>query len=251
MGLFKGDLDVEQVFPYPEVLNSDQEDTLKAYVDPVSKFFEECNDPAKNDEIEKVADDTLEGLKEMGAFGLQVSTELGGLGLTNTQYARLVEIVGAHDLAVGITLGAHQSIGFKGILLNGNKEQKEKYLPRLASAETMAAFCLTEPTSGSDASDQQWGLAEIFTVFAKTPMKDPKTGETKDKVTAFIVERGFGGVTSGPPEKKMGIKASNTAEVSAMVLRSPCHILNNGRFGMAAAYQDHEGAYSEGGEYFI
>ena len=57
------------------------------------------------------------------------------------------------------------------------------------------------------------GIAEIFTVFAQTPVKDPKTGEVKDKISAFVVERGFGGVTSGPPEKKMGIKASNTAEV--------------------------------------
>ena len=57
------------------------------------------------------------------------------------------------------------------------------------------------------------GIAEIFTVFAQTPVKDPKTGEVKDKISAFIVERSFGGVTSGPPEKKMGIKASNTAEV--------------------------------------
>ena len=57
------------------------------------------------------------------------------------------------------------------------------------------------------------GFAEIMTVFAQTPITDPVTGETKDKVTAFIVERSFGGVTSGPPEKKMGIKCSNTAEV--------------------------------------
>ena len=57
------------------------------------------------------------------------------------------------------------------------------------------------------------GIAEIFTVFAQTPVKDPKTSEVKDKISAFIVERSFGGVTSGPPEKKMGIKASNTAEV--------------------------------------
>lgn len=273
MGLFKGQLDVQQVFPFPEVLDSEQESTLKAYVDPVAKFFEESNDPAKNDEIEKVADDTFEGLREMGAFGLQISTDLGGLGLTNTQYARLVEIVGSHDLAVGITLGAHQSIGFKGILLYGNKEQKEKYLPSLATADKVAAFCLTEPSSGSDAGSIRtqaelsedgkhfilnggkiWisngGLAEIFTVFAKTPMKDPKTGEMKDKVTAFIVERSFGGVSSGPPEKKMGIKASNTAEVYFDNVKVPMenvlgnvgdgfkvamHILNNGRFGMAAA----------------
>lgn len=71
------------------------------------------NDPAKNDDEAKVDEKVLAGLWELGAFGLQVPQELGGLGLSNTQYARLVEIVGANDLGVGITLGAHQSIGFK------------------------------------------------------------------------------------------------------------------------------------------
>lgn len=94
------------------------------------------------------------------------------------------------------------------------------------------------------------GLAEIMTVFAQTPVKDPKTGKTVDKVTSFIVERSFGGVTNGPPEKKMGIKASNTAEVYYDNVKIPIenvlggvgngfkvamNILNNGRFGMAAA----------------
>uniref|UniRef100_A0A674NNT4 Very long-chain specific acyl-CoA dehydrogenase, mitochondrial n=1 Tax=Takifugu rubripes TaxID=31033 RepID=A0A674NNT4_TAKRU len=262
VNMFKGQIETAQVFPYPSEL-----------VGPVGKFFEEVNDPAKNDSLEKVEDHTMEGLKEMGAFGLQVPADLGGLGLSNTQYARLVEIVGVHDLGVGITLGAHQSIGFKGILLFGNPAQKEKYLPKLASGEHIAAFCLTEPASGSDAASIKttavlspcgkyytmngskiWisngGLAEIFTVFAKTPMKDPKTGEMKDKITAFVVERSFGGVTHGPPEKKMGIKASNTAEVYFDNVRVPAdcvlgevgggfkvamNILNNGRFGMAAA----------------
>uniref|UniRef100_A0A8C6LYJ5 Very long-chain specific acyl-CoA dehydrogenase, mitochondrial n=1 Tax=Nothobranchius furzeri TaxID=105023 RepID=A0A8C6LYJ5_NOTFU len=271
--MFKGQIATAQVFPFPKALNDEQEQFLRELVGPVSKFFEEVNDPAKNDSLEKVEDHTMEGLKEMGAFGLQVPADLGGLGLSNTQYARLVEIVGAHDLGVGITLGAHQSIGFKGILLFGNKAQKEKYLPKLASGEHIAAFCLTEPASGSDAASIKttavlspcgkfytmngskiWisngGIAEIFTVFAKTPMKDPKTGETTDKITAFIVERSFGGVTSGPPEKKMGIKASNTAEVYFDDVRVPAdcvlgevgggfkvamNILNNGRFGMAAA----------------
>ncbi|KAI0224086.1 Very long-chain specific acyl-CoA dehydrogenase, mitochondrial [Lamellibrachia satsuma] len=114
----------------------------------------------------------------------------GGLGLNNTQYARLVEIVGAHDLGVGICLGAHQSIGFKGILLFGTEEQKAKYLPKVATAEHFACFCLTEPSSGSDASSIRsravpssdgshyvlngskiWisngGISEIFTVFAQ------------------------------------------------------------------------------------
>ncbi|XP_062342332.1 very long-chain specific acyl-CoA dehydrogenase, mitochondrial-like [Osmerus eperlanus] len=273
VNMFKGQITTAQVFPYPSVMNEEQTQFLQELVGPVSKFFDEVNDPAKNDALEKVEDHTMEGLKEMGAFGLQVPADLGGLGLTNTQYARLVEIVGMHDLGVGITLGAHQSIGFKGILLFGNPAQKEKYLPKLATGETIAAFCLTEPASGSDAASIKtvatlspcgqffnltggkiWisngGLAEIFTVFAKTPMLDEKTGLMKDKITAFVVERSFGGVTHGPPEKKMGIKASNTAEVYFENVKVPIdcvlgevgggfkvamNILNNGRFGMAAA----------------
>ncbi|XP_067113033.1 very long-chain specific acyl-CoA dehydrogenase, mitochondrial-like [Osmerus mordax] len=273
VNMFKGQITTAQVFPYPSVMNEEQTQFLQELVGPVSKFFDEVNDPAKNDALEKVEDHTMEGLKEMGAFGLQVPADLGGLGLSNTQYARLVEIVGMHDLGVGITLGAHQSIGFKGILLFGNPAQKEKYLPKLATGETIAAFCLTEPASGSDAASIKtvatlspcgqffnltggkiWisngGLAEIFTVFAKTPMLDEKTGLMKDKITAFVVERSFGGVTHGPPEKKMGIKASNTAEVYFENVKVPIdcvlgevgggfkvamNILNNGRFGMAAA----------------
>ncbi|XP_058415889.1 very long-chain specific acyl-CoA dehydrogenase, mitochondrial isoform X2 [Diceros bicornis minor] len=273
VGMFKGQLTTDQVFPYPSVLNEEQTQFLKELVGPVSRFFEDVNDPAKNDMLERVEETTMQGLKELGAFGLQVPSELGGVGLCNTQYARLVEIVGMHDLGVGITLGAHQSIGFKGILLFGTKAQKEKYLPKLASGETIAAFCLTEPSSGSDAASIRssavpspcgkyytlngskiWisngGLADIFTVFAKTPVTDAATGAVKEKITAFVVERSFGGVTHGPPEKKMGIKASNTAEVYFDGVQVPSenvlgevgggfkvamHILNNGRFGMAAA----------------
>lgn len=175
---------------------------------------------------------------------VQVPESLSGIGLTNTGYARLVEVVGGHDLGMGIFLGAHQSIGFKGIVLMGTEEQKAKYLPDLATGKKLAAFALTEPTSGSDANSIRtraelsedgkhyvlnggkiWisngGLAEVFTVFAQTAVKDEKTGEVKDKVTAFIVERGFGGVTSGPPEKKMGIKCSNTATVNFDDCRVP------------------------------
>ncbi|XP_065425341.1 LOW QUALITY PROTEIN: very long-chain specific acyl-CoA dehydrogenase, mitochondrial [Chrysemys picta bellii] len=273
IGMFQGRMSTEQVFPYPSVLTEEQVQFLKELVGPVSRFFQEVNDPAANDSLERVEDRTMQGLKELGAFGLQIPPELGGLGLSNTQYARLVEIMGLHDLGVGITLGAHQSIGFKGLLLYGTPQQKEKYLPRLATGETIAAFCLTEPASGSDAASIRttarpspcgsyytldggkiWisngGLADLFTVFAKTPVKNEATGEVKEKITAFIVERAFGGVTHGPPEKKMGIKASNTAEVHFEGVRVPVenvlgppgagfkvamNILNNGRFGMVAA----------------
>ncbi|KAL5476204.1 hypothetical protein EMCRGX_G026120 [Ephydatia muelleri] len=273
MNAFTGHMETSELFPYPEVLNDEQKENIRLLVEPTFKFFEEVNDAARNDVEEQVPPEIMKSLRELGAFGLQVPTELGGVGLTNTQYARLVEVVGGYDLAVGIALGAHQSIGFKGITLFGTKEQKEKYLPSLASGEKIAAFCLTEPSSGSDASSIRskavlsadgkhyilngskiWisngGIAEVMTVFAQTPVKDLKTGEMKDKISAFIVERGFGGVASGPPEKKMGIKASNTAEVFYDNVHIPVqnllgkegegfkvamNILNNGRFGMAAA----------------
>lgn len=127
------------------------------------------------------------------------------MGANNTQYARMGEIVGANDLGFGICIGAHQSIGFKGILLYGNEEQKTKYLPQVSTGKVYAAFALTEPSSGSDAASirtraklsadgKHWilngskiwisngGIAKIFTVFAQTEVDDPKTGGKKDKV---------------------------------------------------------------------
>merc|ERR1711884_27249 len=271
--MFRGMIISEQAFPFPKVLDEEQAENLAMLVEPTEKFMTEVNDPAWNDTNEKVHPDTVQGLRELGAFGLQVPEDLGGVGLSNTQYARLTEIVGGNDLGVGIFIGAHQSIGFKGILLAGTPEQKAQYLPRLASGEDFAAFALTEPASGSDAGSiktravpsadgKTWklngskiwisngGIAEVFTVFAKTPVTDPESGTTTDKVTAFIVERKFGGVSHGPPEKKMVIKCSNTAEVYFEDVPVPAEnilgglgngfkvamqILNNGRFGMAAA----------------
>jgi very long chain acyl-CoA dehydrogenase len=81
-----------------------------------------------------------------------VPEEFEGAGLNSTGYARMVEIVGEHDLGLGILLGAHQSIGYKGITLYGTDAQKAKYLPDLASGRKMAAFVLTEPGAGSDAA---------------------------------------------------------------------------------------------------
>lgn len=272
MNLFRGQICPNEMFPFRDALSADQRHMLEALIGPTEEFFFEQNDPLKNDKDEQLDEKTMQGLRDMGAFGLQAPEKYGGLGLNNTQYARLVEIVGGNDLGLGIVLGAHQSIGFKGITLFGTPEQKQKYLPLVASGKKLAAFCLTEASSGSDASSIRsravpsedgkyyvlngskiWisngGIADVFTVFAQTPVRDPATGITKDKVTAFIVERSFGGVTSGPPENKMGIKCSNTAEVHFDDVKVPrenllgeegggfkvaMNILNNGRFGMAA-----------------
>ncbi|XP_032893104.1 complex I assembly factor ACAD9, mitochondrial isoform X3 [Amblyraja radiata] len=213
----------------------------------------------------------MKGLKELGLFGQQIPEEYGGLGLSNTMYARLGEITSL-DGSIAVTLAAHQAIGLKGILIVGNDEQKANYLPKLATGEHVAAFCLTEPGSGSDAASIQtraklsedgqhyllngskiWisngGIADIFTVFARTEVVD-EDGTTKDKITAFVVERKFGGITNGKPEDKLGIRGSNTCEVHFENTKVPVEnvlgevgggfkvamkILNSGRFSMGSA----------------
>ncbi|GFS26373.1 very-long-chain specific acyl-CoA dehydrogenase, mitochondrial protein [Elysia marginata] len=223
------------------------------------------------DEKAKIPDDVLQQLKDLGLFGLQIPEEYGGLNLDATGFARICEVTSL-DGAIAVTLAAHQSIGLKGILIAGTDEQKQKYLPQLATGERVAAFCLTEPSSGSDAASIQtkatlsedgqtfylnggkiWisngGIADVFTVFAKTEVTTPE-GEKEDKVTAFIVERNFGGVSHGKPEDKLGIRGSNTCEVHFDNTPVPIEnvlgevgggfkiamrILNSGRFSMGSS----------------
>ncbi|XP_026579902.1 acyl-CoA dehydrogenase family member 9, mitochondrial [Pseudonaja textilis] len=268
--LFMGNFQEKEVFPYPEISNEELQE-INDLVAPVEKFFQEEVDSKKIDQDAKIPQETLNGLKSLGLFGIQIPEEYGGLGLSNTMYARLGEIT-SQDGAIAVTLAAHQAIGLKGLLIAGTEEQKKKYLPKLASGEHIAAFCLTEPGSGSDAASIQtrgtlsedgkhyllngskiWisngGIADIFTVFARTEVVD-KDGVFKDKITAFIVERAFGGITSGKAEDKLGIRGSNTCEVHFENTKIPIdnvigevgggfkvamNILNSGRFSMGSA----------------
>ncbi|XP_069500065.1 complex I assembly factor ACAD9, mitochondrial isoform X3 [Ambystoma mexicanum] len=268
--LFLGTISKEEVFPYPEISN-DELNEINQFVGPVEKFFAEEVDSKKIDIDAKIPPETLNGLKNLGLFGMQIPEEYGGLGLSNTMYARLGEITSL-DGSIAVTLAAHQAIGLKGILIAGTDDQKAKYLPKLASGEHVAAFCLTEAGSGSDAASIQsratvsedgshfilngskiWisngGLADIFTVFARTEVID-KDGSIKDKITAFLVERAFGGVSHGKAEDKLGIRGSNTCEVYFENTKVPAanvigevgggfkvamNILNSGRFSMGSA----------------
>ncbi|XP_053677016.1 very long-chain specific acyl-CoA dehydrogenase, mitochondrial-like [Anopheles nili] len=268
--LFRGEIEPLQLFPFPDSLKQEQKDMVGSLIDPVTRFFEGY-DPVKAEKNGGPDEATFQSMWEMGLMGMQAPEEYGGLALPNTGYARMGELVGSVDLGLAVVFGAHQSIGWKGVLLYGTEEQKQKYLPKVTTGGTIAAFCLTEPSSGSDAGSIRsravksadgshyvlngskiWisggGLANILTVFAQTEVTDPKTGQKRDKVTAFIVERAFTGVTSGPPEEKMGIKCSNTAEIYFDDVKIPVenvlggegngfkvamNILNNGRFGMS------------------
>lgn len=134
MNLFRGRVVLDQAFPYPMNLSEDRRETLKMVIEPTTKYLEEINDPFKNDENASIPMEQLKQFAELGAFGAVVPEEFEGAGLGNVQMARLAELVGQHDLGLGVVMGAHQSIGYKGILLYGTDAQKKKYLPDLVSS---------------------------------------------------------------------------------------------------------------------
>lgn len=165
----------------------------------------------------------LKSAGDIGLLGADVPEEYGGLALDKVSSALIAEKMSRAG-GFSITHGAHVGIGSLPIVLFGNEDQKQKYLPKLSTGELIAAYALTEPGSGSDAlgakttaklnaegthyvlnGEKQWitnaGFADVFVVYAKID---------GDKFSAFIVEREFSGVSVGAEEKKMGIKSSST-----------------------------------------
>lgn len=232
-GMFYGEVLEEEVFPFPQFSEA-QKETAKAMNDAINSFAETAIDAAKFDREGKLPEEILKGLGELGLCGMAVPEEHGGLALDSTLYARTFAEIAAHDPSIGVTIGAHQSIGYKALLNEGNEEQKKKWLPKLASGEVWAAFCLTEPGSGSDAysiktkavknadgnytlnGQKLWitnaGLAGFYSVFAKTDHEDAQ-GNKVEKISCFIVEKDMPGVSFGEKEDKMGIRASETRAV--------------------------------------
>ncbi|HOY95958.1 MAG TPA: acyl-CoA dehydrogenase family protein [Catalimonadaceae bacterium] len=201
---------------------------------------------------------------ELGLLGTSVPDVYGGFGMDFNTSMLVAEVIGAgHSFAVA--LSAHTGIGTLPIAYYGNDEQKAKYLPKLATGEWKASYCLTEPDSGSDANSgktkavlsadgkqylitgqKMWitngGFADIFIVFAKI--------EQDKNLTAFIIEKSFGGITMNEEEHKMGIKGSSTRQIFFNDCPVPAenmlstrengfkiavNILNIGRIKLAAA----------------
>lgn len=232
-GMFYGTVMEDEVFPYPSFTGA-QTEMAKAMVDAVEKYAQDNIDAAKIDRDAKIPDDVLQGLAALGLCGMGVDEEYGGLGLDTTLYARVFASIAAVDASITTTLGAHQSIGYKALINEGNEEQKKHWLPKLASGEVFGAFCLTEPGSGSDAysiktkaiknsdgtytitGQKLWitnaGMAGFYSVFAKTDHEDDK-GNKVEKISCFIVEKERAGVSFGEKEDKMGIRASETRAV--------------------------------------
>ncbi|ERJ61104.1 acyl-CoA dehydrogenase family protein [Sphingobacterium paucimobilis] len=164
---------------------------------------------------------------ELGMLGVSIPEEYGGFGKNFNTSMLVADAVGG-GFSFAVALSAHTGIGTLPILYYGNAEQKAKYIPKLATGEWKAAYCLTEPNSGSDANSgrtsaklnaegthylingqKMWitngGFADIYIVFAKI-------GDDKN-LTAFIVEKDFGGITMNPEEHKLGIKGSSTRQI--------------------------------------
>ena len=221
------------------------------------------------DETEKFPTGTVEKMAKYGFLGIPVPKELGGQGCDILTYAMCVEELSKVCGTTGVIVSAHTSLCVDPILTFGTPEQKEKYVPDLASGKKLGAFGLTEPMAGTDAQGQQtkavldgdeWVLngskclitngkeADVYIVIAVTG-KIEKRGRTMKEISAFILEKGTPGFTFGVKEKKMGIRGSSTYELIFTDCRIPkenllgkqgkgfniaMHTLDGGRIGIAA-----------------
>ena len=246
-------------FPEPDPR---AEDIIRRYRELIKDY-----PPGKLEKEGSIPRELMEGLKEIGLFGLNISEEYGGVGLGLAGYLSVLRAMARTDMALALTPTAHLSIGLKGIILFGNEEQKKKYLPQAATGEMIFAYALTEPGTGSDARHIQTtaklsedgthyilsgqktyitngGFAGGLTAFAQ--MDPDKPGF----MGAFIVETAWEGVEVGMEIPKMGLKISSTTPISFKDVKVPVEnllgkpgdgfkiamtILNYGRMGLGSA----------------
>ena len=223
------------------------------------------------DEEHRFPRETVEKMAKYGFLGIPVPKEMGGQGCDILTYAMCVEELSKVCGTTGVIVSAHTSLGVDPILTYGTPEQKEKYVPDLASGKKLGAFGLTEPGAGTDAQGQQtkavfdeatneWVLngskcfitngkeADVYVIIAVTG-KVEKRGRIQKEISSFIVEKGTPGFTFGTKENKMGICASSTYELIFTDCRIPAgnllgqkgkgfaiamHTLDGGRIGIAA-----------------
>lgn len=184
---------------------------------------------AELDENERFPEELIPQLGEIGVLGIPIAEDFGGVGMGNLEYVMAVEEISKSCASTGVTVSAHVSLCCWPIEAFGTDEQKEKYLPALATGEKLGAFALTEPNAGTDAAMQattavdmgdhyllngskifitNGKYADVYVVFAMTDKSKGNKG-----ITAFILEKGMEGFTFGSKEKKMGIRGSATYEL--------------------------------------
>ncbi len=261
--LCMGRIEQDVICPFPTM-----SDAAKETLGDISGALEgllgpRAEDFRKWDVAGEMPEEFIDELKEFGMFGLVIPEEHGGMGLGNMAYSRTLQEVAKYDASIAVTIGAHSSIGMRGLLLFGTEDQNNRYMEKLASGEMIAAYCLTEAGAGSDAAavtttavkegdhwvlngNKLWitngGIADFFTIFAKTPEEGGR-----GKMTAFIVTKDMEGVSVGPHEDKMGLRSSSTTTVDMDNVKVPDNnvlgevgqgfkvamaILNSGRTGL-------------------
>lgn len=228
----------------------DQE-TLNLLLDTISRFVRDELIPVEHEvaETDQIPTQIIDQMRELGLFGLCIPEQYGGLGLTMEE-----EVMAAFEIAKASPcfrslIGTNNGIGSQGLIVDGTEEQKNHYLPRLASGEMIASFALTEPGAGSDAASLRTTAvrdgdfyvlngtkrfitnapeASIYTVMARTNPEIPGAGG----VSAFIVEKGTPGLGLGKIDKKMGQKGAHTCDVMFDNCRVPAANIIGGKEGV-------------------
>lgn len=231
--LFFGRFMAGAMLPYPRLSPAEYEVGSQA-VAAVKSFVDQHLDPVRIDQECDIPSEVIEGLGRLGVLGMTVSREHGGRGFSQQNYCRVMEVIGGRCASTAVFVNAHHSIGLRGLELFGTTEQQGRWMRSMASGQQIAAFALTEPEAGSDASNVQTtatptpdgrgfvlngtkryitngAIAQVLTVMARTP--DPK--DPDGKITAFLVTpdmSGFEVVEARMP--KCGIRGTATARLA-------------------------------------
>lgn len=228
----------------------DQE-VLQQFIDTVRRYVRERLIPLEQQVSEEdlIPEDVIEEMKDMGLFGLSIPEEYGGLGLSMSDEAIIIQEMGYTSPVFRSMFGTNVGIGSQGIVMDGTEDQKAHYLPLLASGELVGSFALTEPDAGSDAGSVQTSArldgdeyvlngtkryitnaprAGLFTVMARTGTRE----EGSRGVSAFLVEANLPGISLGKLDNKMGQKGSHTCDVIFDNVRIPKSALIGGVEGL-------------------
>ncbi|TAM89312.1 MAG: acyl-CoA dehydrogenase [Candidimonas sp.] len=227
------------------------EDTFEQVIGAIRRFVREVMIPAEArvEEEDRIPPEILAGMKNIGLFGLTIPEEYGGFGMSMSEEAAVLFEIGQAAPAFRSAFATTVGIASQGIVLDGTPEQKQRYLPRLATGEIIGAFALTEPDAGSDAASIRTSArregeaylingtkrfitnapeAGVFTVFARTGTTDARA----NGISAFLVEAGTPGLSLGGPDRKMGHHGSHTCDVIFENCRVPASALLGGKEGV-------------------
>ncbi|QDV58009.1 acyl-CoA dehydrogenase family protein [Rosistilla oblonga] len=232
-GLFAGRLIADWVFPYPQLSINQKADTDAAVAE-LEAFCDRNLDPVRIDREADIPRELIDGLGQFGLLGMTAPAEFGGRGYSQMAYCQLLEVIGSRCSSTAIFVNAHHSIGMRGLLLFGSDSQRRRWLPDLVSGKKLAAFALTEPEAGSDASNVQTmavptadgqhfvlngqkryitngAIADVLTVMARTPVAE----SDKTAITAFLVTPDMPGFqVTEPRMEKLGIRGTATSRLA-------------------------------------